>query len=393
MGRPRVLLYTHDGRGLGHLVRLSRVAAALQPDYSCLIVSGHKEASWITPNGCEFLRLPSFDNFLPNKAAYWGRTPFVDMDAKAAREFRSQLLVTTVREFAPDVLIVDHRASGSRGELAAALDESSARKYLLLRGVLNTEAWAAAEVFTDAHLSLLKSGFARILVACDPRICRIEDEHRRAVNLRPMLHYVGYVAPAASVEAREDARRRRGIASGTPWVVCSAGGGMESEALMDMCSRLGEEYPDTVWDIVWGPRARTGSITDVVVKGNGVLRIWRECHELPVLHASADVIICRGGYNSLMEVAAGGGQAICAPLSLGGDQEQVIHSQRLAQWLPIHLSDGSPADISSLLRQILSTRLSRPAQSWGYQSGLMFEGAQAIRDVLDKDLEVTGRCG
>jgi predicted glycosyltransferase len=386
MGRPRVLLYTHDGRGLGHLARLSRVAAVLQPDYSCLIVSGHKEVSWLTPGGCEFLRLPNFDSFLPGKAAYWGRTPFVDMDARAAREFRSQLLVTTVREFAPDVLIVDHRTGGSRGELTAALGESSARKYLLLRGVLNTEAWTATEVFTDAQLSLLKTRFSRILVACDPRICRVEDEHRRAASLRSMLYYVGYVAPAVSIEAQEEARRRRNIAHDTPWVVCSAGGGMESESLMDMCSRFGEKYPDIVLDIVRGPRAKAGS-TDTI-RDNGALRIWRECHELPLLHAAADVVICRGGYNSLMEAAAGGGQIICAPLNLGGDQEQLIHAQRLARWLPIHLSDGSPAHVSSLLRKILSTRLSRPAQSWAHQSGLMFEGARVIRSVLDNDLGV-----
>ena len=392
MRRPRVLLYTHDGRGLGHLVRLSRVAAALQPDYSCLIVSGHKESSWVTPAGCEFLRLPSFDSFFPEKAAYWGRVPFVDMDARTACEFRSQLLATTVREFAPDVIIVDHRATGSRGELAAALRQTSARKYLLLRGVLNTESWAAEEVFTDANLSLLTDDFTRILVACDPRIGRIEDEHKRAAPLRSKLHYVGYVAPVIPFEAREAVRRRHGIAKETIWIVCSAGGGMKSEEMMEFCSSLSETYPDAVFDVVWGPRAKARGIADVV-GGPGTLRVWRECRELPLFHASADVVICRGGYNSLMEVAAGSARIICAPLSLGGDQEQVIHAQRLARWVPMEVADGGPPHISSLLKRTLTSRSLCSPQSWGSQSGLMFEGARIIRTVLDNDLGVLARCG
>ena len=386
MGRPRILFYTHDGRGLGHFVRLCRVAAGMLTDCSCLLVTGHKEASWITPEGCEFLRLPSFDNLLPGRASYWGRRPFVDMDANAARNFRSQLMCAAVREFAPDAIIIDHLAGGRRGELFAALAASQARKYLLLRGVLDTEWKTATEVFPPENLSLIESSFARVLVACDPEVCRIEEEYLGDTSsLAAKVYYVGYVAPVVSLEAREEARQRRGLGAGVPWVVCSAGGGMESEEMIGMCASLAEEFSEAAFDVVWGPRSRTQGQTSPV-GGDSNVRTWWQCHELPLLHSAADVVICRGGYNSLMEVASGGAQAICIPLNLEDDQEQLIHATRLASRLPIHLSTGDRVQVSSLLARILECCGRRAERAWREQCGLRFDGIRDIHHLVTRDL-------
>lgn len=92
--RYRALFYVFDGgSGIGHLRRLSRIAAAMQERFSCLIVTGHDVGpQWIVPPGCEYVRLPAWDSILPAKAAYWGRAPFLDVDIDEAVHLRRSIL-------------------------------------------------------------------------------------------------------------------------------------------------------------------------------------------------------------------------------------------------------------------------------------------------------------
>jgi len=385
MRRPRILFCVHDDRGLGHLVRLSRVAAALQGDCACLLVTGHRAASWIVPEGCEFVHLPSLDSLLQKRAAYWGRRPFVDIHPDHASRFRSQLILAVVKEFAPDVIIIDHLALGRHGELSAALNSSHARKYLLLRGVIDRPSKAMREVFPPESLRVINNTFSRILVACDPEICRIENEYLNGdPNVVPKIHYVGYVAPTFSIEVRRAMRRRRGV-DGSAWVVCSAGGGMESEELIETCHRLAQNFPGVAFDFVYGPRSRHRDI-GLLVSKIGNFRSWRSCRSLPLFHAAADVVICRGGYNSLMEVAAGNAKTICVPLTLSDDKEQCIHATRLARWLPMHVSRGDPEEMASVLTEIVQAGMGYSARPWQRTCGLDFSGVENIRRLVIQDL-------
>ena len=65
MARPRVLLFCHDGTGLGHLRRISRLAGALTEQFSTLVLSGVREASWIVPADCGLVMLPNWDGIDP----------------------------------------------------------------------------------------------------------------------------------------------------------------------------------------------------------------------------------------------------------------------------------------------------------------------------------------
>lgn len=54
--RKRILIFVHDGRGLGHLRRLCRLADQLKHDASVLFVTGHRDASYLVPKDCEYIR-------------------------------------------------------------------------------------------------------------------------------------------------------------------------------------------------------------------------------------------------------------------------------------------------------------------------------------------------
>src|SRR5579859_2213706 len=111
----RVLAYSHDGYGLGHLRRNSRLVAGLRDrrqDVDALLVTGAKAAPLLTAtSGARVVRLPGvvkIDN---------GRYESEDGRATAeVLQHRAEVIDEAVREFRPDLLLVDRYPRGMHDE-------------------------------------------------------------------------------------------------------------------------------------------------------------------------------------------------------------------------------------------------------------------------------------
>ena len=57
--QKRFMFFVHDGIGLGHLSRMSKIAQGLQGLAACLVVSGYREMSWMVSKECEYIHLPN----------------------------------------------------------------------------------------------------------------------------------------------------------------------------------------------------------------------------------------------------------------------------------------------------------------------------------------------
>ena len=112
-------------------------------------------------------------------------------------------------------------------------------------------------------------------------------------------------------EELDSIRRSRMLPAGAKWVVCSAGGGKNGEDLIESCWQLSQLYPELYFDIVTGPRSRLQFSRRCVAHGR-VSVVDANHAALPAMHAAADIVITRGGYNSLIEacVAAQGSSSL-----------------------------------------------------------------------------------
>src|SRR5689334_10872737 len=90
----RILFFAFEGgTGIGHLRRISRIAAALERRFACLIVTSHREiTNWFVSPGCEYVHIPAWDSLLAEKAAYWGRKPFLPLSVDDAVRLRKGLI-------------------------------------------------------------------------------------------------------------------------------------------------------------------------------------------------------------------------------------------------------------------------------------------------------------
>jgi predicted glycosyltransferase/glycosyltransferase involved in cell wall biosynthesis len=384
-GQKRVLFFVHDGTGLGHLRRLSRLASEIQGECASLIVSGHRAASFIVPDKCEYVHLPSFDSLLPNKARYWGRKPFLEIDREDAIKLRTSILHSVIESFKPDAIVVDYLPLGKYNELSDIIRRYPALKYFIMRGVLDHTDNVRLDILGGEREHALAHYFERILVSSDKTICDVIEEYGLGPDIRSKVSYIGYVSDPVSNHTIRAARAERGLGPDDLWVVCSAGGGALGEKGIHECERLSRGYPNFYFDIILGPRSSKRwefESGNTIVEGN--TRLSRECHNLPILHAAADIVICPGGYNSLVESMEGGGRIICMPAQLRSNDEQYIHCQRLKSVYPIEIVTS----VSELFPCFESVLRGVGSEVLPIRQSLNFDGIPNFKQILFSDLGI-----
>ena len=132
---PRVLIYSHDTFGLGHLRRSRAIANAIvndRPGTSVIIISGSPViGSFEFGPGVDYIRIPGVTK-LPD-GDYRSHNLNVELDEAVG--LRQALILQTAKAFRPDVFIVDKEPTGFRGEVVPALDYLQALGCRLVLGI------------------------------------------------------------------------------------------------------------------------------------------------------------------------------------------------------------------------------------------------------------------
>jgi len=388
--QKRALFFVFDGgTGVGHLRRLAQIAKTLQGPLACLVVTGHRAAaSWFVPDECEYIHLPSWDSLLENKAAYWGRKPFVVVDPCEAIRLRKDILKGIVDAFAPDAIFVDHLPLGAHEELAEIISDTPCLKYLVTRGVLNETENLRQLILGGRPNHYLKMHYSRILVAADCRVFDFVKRYNASPEIRAKAVHTGYIIEHVPDDVIRKTRERRGLRAGDTWVVASAGGGQMGELLIEGCLELARVHEDIAFDIVRGPRSNLpweGSDHMRVVANN--VRFHKESDQMPYFHAAADLVISSGGYNSLLEALQGHAKILCFPYRLDPRDEQYQHASCLKKFVDLEVS----TDLSQLA-ELFATGLAsiRSGRSMDRRGELDFNGAASIRKIVFGDLGLSG---
>ena len=132
---PRVLIYSHDTFGLGHIRRCRAIANALVASYphiSVLIVSGSSVISnFQFGDGVDYVRIPGIEK--QSDGRYFPH--HLNLDLSATIRIRTDLITQIANSFDPDLVIVDKEPTGLRGELLPALDILRRRGACIVLGL------------------------------------------------------------------------------------------------------------------------------------------------------------------------------------------------------------------------------------------------------------------
>ena len=312
----RVLIYSHDSFGLGHLRRCRAIAhhlVAKHKNLSVLILSGSPIiGSFDFRARVDFVRVPGVVKL--RNGEY---TPLsLHLDIKETLGLRGSIIEHTAGVFDPDVFIVDKEPSGLRGEVHAALatlKSRGTRLILGLRDVMDDPALLAPEWRGKNVLPLVRDLYDEIWVyglpqIWDPLRCLDlpESVRRKTVFTGYLPREVG-AGPAAP---GPDAARR-------PFVLVTPGGGGDGDSLVDWVLRAYESDPLLPYAalIVLGPFMAPETRAGFAARAQRLERVEAITFEprLERLMDEAAGVVSMGGYNTFCEILSLNKRALVVP--------------------------------------------------------------------------------
>ncbi|MEM9737095.1 MAG: glycosyltransferase, partial [Pseudomonadota bacterium] len=313
----RVLLYSHDTFGLGHLRRSRTIANALahaDPDCSAMIVTGSPVAGrFDLPERVDYVRLPGVVKHADG--SYTSSNLRMDIDEMAG--LRGSIIAAAEKGFAPDMIIVDKEPWGFRSELAATLSAARARGariVLGIRDVLDDEDALAREWERKNSVEAIEAFYDEIWIYGLPQVCQPLAGLGLSPRMEARIRYTGYLHREASdwpVEPHAE------VPDG-PYLLVTTGGGGDGEALVDWVLSAYESDPTlgppamVVYGPFMGAQARTGFDARVAALG-GRVKATVFHPRLERLLADAEGVVAMGGYNTFCEILSMDKPAIICP--------------------------------------------------------------------------------
>jgi predicted glycosyltransferase len=332
--QPRIALYWHNGRSLGHTVRCATLGQSLlnqMPNSIVVGITGASKGLELLPSEMDLIKIPSYLTY--DDTGGVRTTPILTLAKDQFQRIRENLISTFVRDFQPQALIVDFHPEGKNGELIpTVINSPNTYKVLGLRGILGSPADTNRNFFNSRLVAFMQEHFSAIHIYVDEHVFLLENYYTIPTSLSTMFKYTGYVTrPTPSTKA--EARALLQLEPEARIIVISFGGGQGTEpiwqSILSGLSKV-QRYFDYAY-LSAGPYLEADACerlrTQVSQHPNW---LWtRLLNSLPAWIKASDLFIGSGGYNSLAEVIATGANALIIPRQLN-EREQELHASRLA---------------------------------------------------------------
>jgi predicted glycosyltransferase len=330
----RVLIYSHDSFGLGHLRRCRAIAHSLvdtDPAVSVLILSGSPIiGSFDFRSRVDFVRVPGVIKL--RNGEYVSLNSHINVEETLA--MRSSIIRHTADIFDPDLLIVDKEPLGLRGEVRDTLDLLQRRGTALvlgLRDVMDDPEALESEWERKQAVPALSEYYDDIWVYGLPQICDPLAGLSVPSSVRRRMTYTGYLRrtasePQATPEILDLLER--------DFVLVTPGGGGDGEALIDLVLSAYEHDRTMPLPalIVFGPfmqpEQRAAFTSRAATLAN--VRTITFNARLESLMAPAAGVVAMGGYNTFCEILSFDKRALIVPRT-APRLEQLIRAQRAAE--------------------------------------------------------------
>ena len=351
----RLLIYSQDGTGLGHLQRTRNIARQilrLEPDTSILILADSSLTPFFAPiPGLDYLKLPTI---IKTGDVSW-TTSTLPLNIRDMVNLRAKIIQKAFCAFNPDSVLVDHMPIGALGELKPMLEYSRRKKkkaklFLGLRDILDRPE-VIRQVWKDVNAYEYLPFYDGIFIYGTSEIYPVEE----AYGLTPMadnLTYCNYVTHPVKKESYTNG-------SGDPFIFVMAGGGRDA---FHMTNTFLDAFPilhrkeDIGAYILTGPQMPEADREMLRRKAEGYpIQMFSSSDEVARYLQKASAVVTMAGYNSLCEVLAWGKKSLVVPRS-GPSAEQRIRTTVFAKRELVRMLDPdelSPERMADGIRKLL----------------------------------------
>lgn len=236
---PRVMMYSHDGVGLGHIRRNANIASQFVDsvqDASVLMVGGAPTGLFFqVPLGIDYLKLPSIKKVDTN---HW-EPRSLRITSRALRSLRAHLIRGAAERFEPQLVVVDHLPAGVWGELVPTLRmfrrmANPPRIILGLRDVLDTPGVVRKTWLSEGVYDLLATYYDGVLIYGSRAVYDAAAHY--GLDLPGKVHYCGYVCVKHACRSAEHVRASLNMTA-PRFVLVKAGAGADAYPMMAACTK------------------------------------------------------------------------------------------------------------------------------------------------------------
>lgn len=388
----RVLIYSHDSFGLGHLRRCRTIAQALvagRADVSVLILSGSPIiGNFDFPAGVDFVRVPGVIKL--SDGDY--RSLSLDLALEETLALRASIIEHTAEAFAPDIFIVDKEPLGLRGEIEGTLETLKARGttcILGLRDVLDGPELLRPEWMRKKAMPALDRLYDEIWVYgvrafWDPLTGLGVPE-----TVRDKMVYTGYLRRELpdyrDPEFANPFGRR-------PYLLVTGGGGGDSVPMVDrvLAAYQSDNPPKVPALIALGPFMPTEDAARFIEwadRRDDIACLTFNSH-IERLVARAAGVVAMGGYNTFCEILSFDRPAILIPRTRPR-REQEIRAERAQALGLVRMVNDAEARDPALMAAALDALPEQPRPSSILVPGLL-DGLPTIVDRVNAMLDAGG---
>lgn len=360
----RILLYSHDTLGLGHIQRNLKIARGLKAAYADieikLVTGSTLSKSLIAPPNFNCVELPPVRKV--GAEQYESQKP--DQTIEQIISNRKEIIVDTLKDFNPHIFIVDHSPIGMKGELLPALNWIKENKpniatILGLRDIIDDPSfiiplWERKQVF-----EALRTFYTSIVIYGNPQFFDVTDEYKFPSDIIEKTNYAGYII---DIENRIDSNRqsantkteRKSVLvtiGGGEWAGAAIVGNMlellknfKNEITFDCVIITGPFFPDKLWE------KYSDLAKDLPVK------MEKFVADLGTYLDRCDLVVSTAGYNTVTDVIGRGKKALFIP-RIKFRNEQLLRAKRLEK-LGIagflHPDDVTPKSLLNKITKIIN---------------------------------------
>ena len=378
--QPCVFFFVQNLLGIGHVVRASRIVQALSAaGVRVVVASGGVPIAGLDFGPVDLIQLP------PIKAGPDGfsdlrRADGTVLDEEGKAERRDALLAA-FSYAKPDILLIEAYPFGRRAqrfELVPLIKAARARSHppliaCSLRDILQSGRAPARQIETA---DIVSRYFDVVLVHGDPHLIKLEASFPEAQRFLDKVVYTGIVAPQSTIS--------RQIINHD--IIVAAGGGVVGQALFEaaLAARPLTKHANASWLIVGGPNLDDIAYQRLAQRcAQDGVSLARFLPDLPARYASARVVVAQAGYNTVADLLVARRPAVLVPFATGGESEQTVRAELLAQrGFAITLSESALTPLT-LARSIdAACELPWPGV------GLALDGAEKTAEILIAKLKV-----
>lgn len=361
--KNRILFYSHDAYGMGNIRRTLAICDHLSKtmsNVSILLLTGSPVIHALRiPQGVDYVKLPCLTRnrrecFI---AKYW------DMGLNELIEIRQDLILSAIKTFNPNLVVVDKKPLGIKQEFKPALMHiknhlPNTKVILGLRDILDEPKVTVPIWKKNDYYNIIDRYYDGVWIYGAKEVFDTVREYRMPDRVAEKSVFTGYLGRYPQVKERLEIRNELGLNGHMFSLVMVGGGGDGFPILKTFVQGVKQNHRQYHMDslLLTGPemtKERRSELEKDCLR-DYPMRLWEFSDHVEDLLVAADVVVCMGGYNTTCEVLSSRKKAVIIP-RIKPVREQYIRTRRLAEMGLVNMVHPDKLDPQTLLATIAQT--------------------------------------